>query len=96
PILFLGFASTIIPFGLAYAGLVHKNHDWYKTAIPWASFAAAVLGTGIMMGAAWAYESLSFGGYWAWDPVENASLVPWITLVAGLHTNIIYKGTGYS
>lgn len=96
PILFLGFASCIIPFGFAYGGLVNKNHDWYKPAIPWASFSAAVLGAGIMMGAAWAYESLSFGGYWAWDPVENASLVPWITLVAGLHTNIIYKGTGYS
>jgi len=51
---------------------------------------------GIMMGAAWAYESLSFGGYWAWDPVENASLVPWLTLVAGLHTNMIAKSTGYS
>jgi cytochrome c-type biogenesis protein CcmF len=49
-----------------------------------------------MMGAAWAYESLSFGGYWAWDPVENASLVPWLTLVAGLHTNMIAKSTGYS
>lgn len=40
--------------------------------------------------------SLSFGGYWAWDPVENASLVPWLTLVAGLHTNLIYKSSGYS
>ena len=49
-----------------------------------------------MMGAAWAYESLSFGGYWAWDPVENASMVPWLTLVAGLHTNLIYKNSGYS
>lgn len=67
-----------------------------KAVLPWASFSAAVLGAGIMMGAAWAYESLSFGGYWAWDPVENASLVPWITLVAGLHCNLIYKKTGYS
>jgi cytochrome c-type biogenesis protein CcmF len=96
PVLFLGFASTIIPFGFAYAGLVNKDHTWIKTAIPWASFSAAVLGLGIMMGAAWAYESLSFGGYWAWDPVENASLVPWLTLIAGLHTNIIYKATGHS
>lgn len=96
PVLFLGFASTIIPFGFAYAGLINKDHDWAKSALPWTSFSAAVLGLGIMMGAAWAYESLSFGGYWAWDPVENASLVPWITLVAGLHTNVIYKNTGYS
>ncbi|HNP24045.1 MAG TPA: cytochrome c biogenesis protein CcsA [Panacibacter sp.] len=96
PILFLGFASTIIPFGFAYAGLVSKDHSWTKPALSWAGFSAAVLGTGIMMGAAWAYESLSFGGYWAWDPVENASLVPWLVLVAGLHTNLIYKSTGYS
>ncbi|MBN9295958.1 MAG: cytochrome c biogenesis protein CcsA [Filimonas sp.] len=96
PVLFLGFASTIIPFAFAYAGLVNKDHTWTKDALPWASFSAAILGLGIMMGAAWAYESLSFGGYWAWDPVENASLVPWIILVAGLHTNLIYKSSGYS
>ena len=96
PILFLGFASTIIPFAYAFAGLTAKSHDWTKPALPWASFSAAILGTGIMMGAAWAYESLSFGGYWAWDPVENASLVPWLTLVAGLHTNLIYKHSAYS
>ena len=45
------------------------------------------------MGGAWAYEALSFGGYWAWDPVENMSLVPWIMLVAGLHTNMIARAT---
>ncbi len=55
-----------------------------------------ILGTGIIMGGAWAYESLNFGGYWAWDPVENASLVPWLVLIAGLHTLVIYKATGYS
>jgi len=96
PVLFLGFASTIVPFAFAYAGLVNKDHSWTKPALPWATFSSAVLGTGIMMGAAWAYESLSFGGYWAWDPVENASLVPWLTLVAGLHTNLVYKSTGHS
>lgn len=96
PILFLGFSSTVVPFAFAFAGLMSKDHEWTKPALPWASFSAAVLGTGIMMGAAWAYESLSFGGYWAWDPVENASLVPWLTLIAGLHTNMIYKSSGYS
>jgi cytochrome c-type biogenesis protein CcmF len=96
PILFLGFASTIVPFAYAIAGLLRKQHDWIKPALPWGSFSAAVLGTGVMMGAAWAYESLSFGGYWAWDPVENASLVPWLTLVAGIHTNLIYRNSGYS
>lgn len=96
PILFLGFASTIVPFGYAFAGLITKRHDWTTPSLSWACFSAAILGTGVMMGAAWAYESLSFGGYWAWDPVENASLVPWLTLVAGIHTNLIYKNSGYS
>lgn len=96
PVLFLGFATTIVPFAYAIVGLYQRNHEWTKPAIPWAAFSAAVLGTGVMMGAAWAYESLSFGGYWAWDPVENASLVPWLTLVAGLHTNLVYRSTKYS
>lgn len=96
PVLFLGFASTLIPFAFAYAGLQNNDHSWTKAAIPWACFSGAALGTGVMMGAAWAYESLSFGGYWAWDPVENASLVPWLVMVAGLHTNLIYKSTGYA
>ncbi|MEP6846683.1 MAG: cytochrome c biogenesis protein CcsA, partial [Panacibacter sp.] len=96
PVLFLGFASTIIPFGLAYGGLTNKDHSWTRTSLSWTAFSAAVLGTGVMMGAAWAYESLSFGGYWAWDPVENASMVPWLILVAGLHTNLIYNHSGYS
>ncbi len=97
PVLFLGFASTIIPFSFAIGGLITKKYgEWVKPALPWALFSACVLGVGIMMGGAWAYESLSFGGYWAWDPVENASLVPWLTLIAGVHTLIIYKNTGRS
>jgi cytochrome c-type biogenesis protein CcmF len=97
PILFLGFASTIIPFAYAYAGIQTKRFgDWITPALPWALFCATVLGVGIMMGGKWAYESLSFGGYWAWDPVENASLVPWLILVAGLHTMVIFKATGHS
>ncbi len=96
PVLFLGFASTIVPFAYAIGGLVKNDHSWTKYAIPWAAFSGAVLATGIMMGAAWAYESLTFGGYWVWDPVENASLVPWIMMIAGLHTNLVYKSSGYS
>ncbi len=97
PILFLGFASTIVPFSFAIAGLWTKKFaEWTKPALPWALFSAAVLGTGIMMGGRWAYESLNFGGYWAWDPVENASLVPWLTLIGGIHTLLIYKHTGHS
>jgi cytochrome c-type biogenesis protein CcmF len=97
PVLFLGFASTIVPFAFAIGGLVTGRHkEWVTQALPWALFSAAILGVGIMMGAAWAYESLSFGGYWAWDPVENASLVPWFILIAGIHTLLIYKHTGRS
>lgn len=96
PVLFLGFASTLFPFSFAIAGLWNKNHEWTKLSVPWSLFSMAALGTGIMMGAAWAYESLTFGGYWAWDPVENASLVPWLILVGGLHTNVVYNHTQYS
>ncbi len=97
PVLFLGFASTIIPFAFAYAGIQTRRFgDWVKPALPFVLFTACVLGVGIMMGGKWAYESLSFGGYWAWDPVENASLVPWLILIAGLHTMVIYKATGQS
>ena len=97
PTLFLGFASTIVPFSFAIAGLWLKEHkEWLKPALSWALFSAAILGTGILMGGAWAYEALSFAGYWAWDPVENTSLVPWLTLLAGIHTNLIARSTGYS
>ena len=97
PILFLGIASTIVPFAYAIAGLWKRQFGgWTKIALPWTLFSACVLGTGILMGAAWAYESLSFGGYWAWDPVENASLVPWLVMIAGLHTMVVYNATGHS
>jgi cytochrome c-type biogenesis protein CcmF len=97
PVLFLGFASTIVPFAYSIAGLWRKQFtDWTLPALQWSIFGVMILGAGIMMGGAWAYESLNFGGYWAWDPVENASLVPWLTLVAGLHTLNIYKNSGYS
>jgi cytochrome c-type biogenesis protein CcmF len=95
PVLFLGFASTLIPFAYAIAGLWRKDYTgWTKPALSWSLFSAAVLGTGIMMGAKWAYESLNFGGYWAWDPVENASLVPWLIMVGGIHAMLIYRATG--
>ena len=97
PILFMGFAATLIPFAYTIAGLWKKDFtDWVKPTLSWGLFGVAVLGLGICMGGAWAYESLSFGGYWAWDPVENASLVPWLTLVAGLHTLNIYKHSKFS
>ena len=97
PTLFLGFASTAIPFAYAIAGLWTGDHKgWLKPALSWGLFSGFILGTGILMGGAWAYEALSFGGYWAWDPVENMSLVPWLILLGGIHTNLIANSTGHS
>lgn len=92
PILFLGFALCVFPFSYACVSLwKNENVQGLEQAQVWGLWASAILGLGIMMGGAWAYESLSFGGYWAWDPVENASLVPWMILIAALHSNIITR-----
>lgn len=97
PTLFLGFAATAVPMSFALASLWKKDyHDWLTPALPYALFGGGVLGLGILMGSAWAYEALSFGGYWAWDPVENTSFVPWLVLLAGIHTNLISRHTGQS
>lgn len=94
PTLFLGFAATLVPFSFCIAGLwLKKYRDWVRPALPWALFAGAVLGLGILMGGYWAYETLNFGGYWNWDPVENAVYVPWLILVAAIHTMITYKNS---
>lgn len=97
PTLFLGFASTVVPFAFAIAGLWTRDFKgWLKPVLSWSLFSGFILGLGILMGGAWAYEALSFGGYWAWDPVENMSLVPWLILVAGIHAVMIAKNTGHS
>jgi cytochrome c-type biogenesis protein CcmF len=97
PTLFLGFASMVVPFAYAVAGLWQRRYrDWVKPAMPWALFAVMVLGTGIIMGSFWAYEALNFGGFWAWDPVENASLIPWLMLIGGVHVLIAFKNTGHA
>ena len=97
PTLFLGFASTILPFAYALSGLISKKYlDWLRPSLQWSLFAASILGLGILMGGIWAYEALSFGGYWAWDPVENMSLVPWLVLIAGIHAHLIARSTPYS
>jgi cytochrome c-type biogenesis protein CcmF len=94
PVLFLGFAGTVVPFAYVCAALWRNDFTTFITpTLRWALFTAMILGVGIMMGGAWAYESLSFGGYWAWDPVENASLVPWLTLIAATHVLLTYKNT---
>ena len=97
PTLFLGLASVVVPFAYAIAGLWQKRYkEWIKPAISYALFGSMILGTGVIMGSLWAYQSLNFGGFWAWDPVENASIFPWLTLVAGLHVLIVFKNTGHS
>jgi cytochrome c-type biogenesis protein CcmF len=92
PTLFLGFALTLVPFAFAIAGLWKKELTaWVKPAIPWTLIGGGVLGVGVMMGAYWAYETLNFGGYWNWDPVENAVYIPWLVLVASLHGLILWQ-----
>lgn len=95
PTLFLGFALTLVPYAYAVSAIWKRElNAWTKDALPWAFTAIMILGTGILMGGAWAYEALNFGGFWAWDPVENASLVPWIVLVGAAHLMLIKKNKG--
>jgi cytochrome c-type biogenesis protein CcmF len=97
PILFLGFGSMVVPFAYCVAGLWKKRYkEWVQPAISYGLFAVMVLGTGVVMGSMWAYESLNFGGFWAWDPVENAAFIPWLTLVGAVHVLIVYKNTGHA
>lgn len=92
PTLFLGFALTLVPFSFAMAGLWMKKYtEWIQPALPWTLLGGSILGLGILMGGYWAYETLSFGGYWNWDPVENAVYVPWLILIASLHTMLIHR-----
>jgi cytochrome c-type biogenesis protein CcmF len=92
PMTFLGFACTLIPFSFCIAGLwTGQYKEWVRPALPWTIFGAMILGTAIIMGGYWAYETLNFGGYWNWDPVENAVYVPWLVMVASIHTMITFK-----
>jgi cytochrome c-type biogenesis protein CcmF len=95
PILFIGYAATVFPFGLVVSGLARRNYaNWNTFGFRWALFSAFALGAGIIIGGFWAYEVLGWGGYWGWDPVENSSLVPWLTLLALVHGLIVQKGKG--
>lgn len=94
PTLFLGFALTLVPFSFCIAGLwIKKYSEWIRPALPWSLVAGAILGLGILMGGYWAYETLNFGGYWNWDPVENAVYIPWLVLIASIHTMITYRNS---
>lgn len=94
PMLFSGFAMMTAPFAFAMAALWKKHfHEWILLAQPWILAASLVLGIGITLGGLWAYETLGWGGFWAWDPVENSSLVPWLFVVALFHTTLIQRKT---
>ena len=94
PFLFAGFAAMSVPFAFAIAALIKKDYQkWIVSSLPWVLGGAMVLGTGIMLGGFWAYETLGWGGWWGWDPVENSSLIPWIVCVALVHTMLTQKRT---
>ncbi|MFD2784798.1 cytochrome c biogenesis protein CcsA [Hymenobacter rubripertinctus] len=92
PTLFLGFALTLVPFAYAIAGLWKGEYTkWVRPAMRWTLWGGMILGVGVVMGAYWAYETLNFGGYWNWDPVENAVYIPWLVLVASLHGLVLWQ-----
>jgi cytochrome c-type biogenesis protein CcmF len=95
PVLFMGFSSLVAPFAMAMAGLVRRDYDgWIKPALPWVVFSVSILATGFIMGGVWAYKVLGWGGYWGWDPVENGSLIPWLSNIALLHGLLVQRVTG--
>ena len=94
PILFSGFTALAVPFCFAVAALIKNDYSkWMKLALPWTLFGAMILGLGIMLGGYWAYGVLGWGGYWGWDPVENSSFVPWLVIIAGVHTMVAGEKT---
>ncbi|MBI4535591.1 MAG: cytochrome c biogenesis protein CcsA [Ignavibacteriae bacterium] len=94
-VLFTGFASMGVPYAYAVAAMMKRDYsNWIRPATPWIVYGATVLGTGIMMGGFWAYETLGWGGYWGWDPVENSSLVPWLFAIGSIHTILSQRKSG--
>ncbi|UCG51852.1 MAG: heme lyase CcmF/NrfE family subunit [Candidatus Latescibacterota bacterium] len=93
PVLFLGYVGFVVPAAFALAALVTRElgNAWVTLIRRWALLAWGFLGIGIILGARWAYVELGWGGYWAWDPVENASFMPWLTGTAFLHSAIIQE-----
>jgi cytochrome c-type biogenesis protein CcmF len=96
PILYLGYVGFAIPAAFAMAALWRKQRGsrWIQTTRRWTLVAWMFQGTGLLLGGRWAYAELGWGGYWAWDPVENASLMPWITATAFLHSVIVQERKG--
>src|SRR6058998_1656324 len=96
PMLYLGYISITIPFAFAIAALLSKrlDTDWLVAIRKWTLLSWLFLSIGICLGMWWAYVELGWGGYWAWDPVENASLLPWLTMTAFLHSVMIQEKRG--
>jgi cytochrome c-type biogenesis protein CcmF len=96
PMLYLGYVGFVVPFAFAFASLVTKQpgEAWIHTTRRWTIVTWLFQSTGILLGAGWAYAVLGWGGYWGWDPVENASLLPWITATAFLHSVMMQEKKG--
>jgi cytochrome c-type biogenesis protein CcmF len=94
-VLFTGFSAMAVPYAYAVAAMLKRDyHNWIRPATPWIVVGSLLLGTGIMLGGFWAYETLGWGGYWGWDPVENSSLVPWLFSIAAIHTILSQRKSG--
>ena len=96
PMLYLGYVGFAVPFAFAMASLItrQKGDAWIHTTRRWTIVTWLFLGVGIVLGSAWAYHVLGWGGYWAWDPVENASLLPWLGGTAFLHSVMMQEKKG--
>ncbi|WP_202320642.1 heme lyase CcmF/NrfE family subunit [Archaeoglobus neptunius] len=94
PVLFTGYAAAAFPFALSISGLYLLDDRWILRARKWALISWLFLTAGILLGGFWSYRILGWGGFWAWDPVENASLLPWLTLTAFLHSIMIQEARG--
>src|SRR6266545_2752448 len=95
PILFSGYALLAVPFAFALGGLWRRDYDgWARAALPWTLAGWSALGLALLLGGYWAYETLGWGGYWGWDPVENSALVPWLTATALIHAMLAQRTHG--
>ena len=96
PMLYSGYTLFAIPFAFAVAALITRRLDaeWIRSTRPFTLAAWCALGFGIVLGARWSYHELDWGGYWMWDPVENASLMPWLIATAFLHSVMIQERRG--